>query len=130
MIELFSLGNIKEELKSLPKYFQSNDTLGGVNNRHIPYLENKFFNLTKRNATSVNSCTNGIYLSLKKMNLEQDPVLISPIIFFGIGAAVIKAGGIPVLSSVNQDGIMCSKSVERALNTTYYGKKIKCIIFR
>ena len=124
MIELFSLGNIKEELTLLPKYFKSDDTLGGANNRHIPHLEKKFSERSRRVATSVNSCTNGIYLALRKLNLDQDPVLIPPIIFFGIGASVIKAGGIPVLSSVDANGIMCEKSVERALNSKFFGKKI------
>lgn len=128
MINLFTIGPIKDEIKLLPRYFETDDTLGGVNNRHIPHLEEKFSKQTNRQATSVNSCTNGIYLALKKLQLNQDPVLVTPIIFFGVGSAILKAGGVPILSAVNQDGIMCEKSVERALNSKYFGKKIKCII--
>jgi UDP-2-acetamido-2-deoxy-ribo-hexuluronate aminotransferase len=130
MIDLFTLGPIKNELKSLPKYFMSNDTLGGVNNRHIPFLEKKFFDLTSRSASSINSCTNGVYLALKMLNLDNDPVLVSPIIFFGIGSAILKAGGIPVFSDVDQAGLMnlSQNQIDQIENFRLNGKKIKAII--
>lgn len=128
MIDLFGLGNIKEELTQVPKFFQSNDTLGGVNNRHIPYLEGKFQKMTDRPAMAVNSCTNGIYLALKKLELNEDPVLIPPILFFGVAGAVMKAGGIPVLSATNAEGLMTTRSIEQALDRKFNGKKIKAVV--
>lgn len=121
-IQLYSLGNIKEELAVLPKYFERLDTLGGVNNRHIPKLEQKFSELTDRTATSVNSCTNGVYLALKKFNLKNTPVFVPPVTFFGIGSSIVKAGGIPVFTKTDKHGLMDVKSVAEYLDHAWPDK--------
>lgn len=128
MIEIYSIGDIKEELAALPKYFERLDTMGGVNNRHLPKLEKKFSKLTKRSATLVNSCTNGVYLALKELNLNNDPVIVPPITFFGIGSSIIKAGGIPIYSRTDKHGLMDVDSVLEILDTKFYGKKPKAIV--
>jgi dTDP-4-amino-4,6-dideoxygalactose transaminase len=111
IIQLYSLGEIKEELAVLPKYFERLDTMGGVNNRHIPKLEEKFSKLSGRIATSINSCTNGVYLALKYQKLNNEPVFVPPITFFGIGSSIIKAGGIPVFTRTDKHGLMDVESV-------------------
>lgn len=121
-VQLYSLGEIKEELAVLPKYFERLDTLGGVNNRHIPKLEEKFTNLVGRTATSVNSCTNGVYLALKKFNLNQTPVFVPPVTFFGIGSSIVKAGGIPVFTKTDKHGLMDVASVEEYLDYSWPNK--------
>ena len=110
-IQIYSLGDIKEELAVLPKYFERLDTMGGINNRHIPKLEQKFTQLVGRTATSINSCTNGIYLALKQLNLDKDPVFVPPVTFFGIGSSIIKAGGVPVFTRTDKHGLMDVDSV-------------------
>jgi dTDP-4-amino-4,6-dideoxygalactose transaminase len=111
MIQIYSLGEIKQELATLPKYFERLDTLGGINNRHIPKLEHKFTQLVGRTATSVNSCTNGVYLALKQLDLKNEPVFVPPITFFGIAGSVIKAGGVPVFTKTDKHGLMDVDSV-------------------
>lgn len=128
MIEIYSIGDIKEELAALPKYFERLDTMGGVNNRHIPKLEDKFSKLTKRSATLVNSCTNGVYLALKQLNLNDTPVIVPPITFFGIGSSIIKAGGIPVYSRTDKHGLMDVDSVLEILDTKFFGKKPAAVV--
>lgn len=116
IIQLHSLGEIKKELEILPKYFERLDTLGGVNNRHIPKLEEKFTKIVNRTATAINSCTNGIYLALKRLNLNESPVFVPPITFFGVGSSIIKAGGIPIFTRTDKHGLMDIKSVEEYLD--------------
>ena len=121
-IELYSLGDIKQELTVLPKYFERLDTMGGVNNRHIPKLEQKFTHLAGRTATSINSCTNGVYLALKRLNLQNDPVFVPPITFFGIGSSIIRAGGIPVFTRTDKHGLMDVDSLVDHLDHSWPGK--------
>lgn len=128
MIELFSLGDIKTELQQLSRVVNVDDTLGGVNNRHIPHMEKKFSHLTGRDAAAVNSCTNGLYLSLRRLNLNQDPVLLPPIVFFGVAGAVQRAGGIPILSRTDKDGLMDLGRMDEILSKEFDGKKIKAVI--
>lgn len=121
-IQLYSLGEIKKELEVLPKYFERLDTMGGVNNRHIPKLEKKFTDLVGRTATSVNSCTNGVYLALKKFDLNNSPVFVPPVTFFGIGSSIVKAGGIPVFTKTDKHGLMDVESVEEYLEYNWPNK--------
>jgi len=121
-IQIYSLGEIKQELGTMSKYFERLDTLGGVNNRHIPKLEEKFSTMTNRVATSINSCTNGIYLALKSLNLNNDPVFVPPVTFFGVGATIIKAGGIPVFTRTDKHGLMDVDSVADYLDHKWPNK--------
>lgn len=118
-IQLYSLGDIKQELAVLPKYFERLDTMGGVNNRHIPKLEQKFSQVVGRTATSINSCTNGVYLALKQLNLQNDPVFVPPVTFFGIGSSIVKAGGIPVFTRTDKHGLMDVDSVLEHLDHSW-----------
>lgn len=95
--------------------FESTDTLGGINSRHINSLETKFFLRTNKKSVFVSSCTNGIYLCLKKLDLRNRYVIMPPITFFGIASAIIKAGGIPLYSRVDQYGLMDVSSVYELL---------------
>lgn len=126
-IQLYSLGNIKKELSVLPKYFEQLDTLGGVNNRHIPKLEQRFSKLLSRSAVSVNSCTNGIYLALKQLKLNNDPVFVPPVTFFGIGSSIVKAGGIPVFTRTDKHGLMDVPSVLQYLEHSWPDKAKACV---
>lgn len=127
-IQIFSNGEIKEELAALPRYFERFDTMGGINNRHLPKFEEKFSRITKRTATAVNGCTNGIYLALKRLNLNGDPVLVPPVTFFGVGASILKAGGIPVYTRTTEDGLMDVDSCIEALDQRFFGKKPRAVI--
>lgn len=127
-IQIFSNGEIKEELAALPRYFERFDTMGGINNRHLPKFEEKFSRLTGRTATAVNGCTNGIYLALKRLNLQGDPVLVPPVTFFGVGASILKAGGVPVYTRTTEDGLMDTDSCVQALDQRFFGKKPKAVI--
>jgi len=127
-IQIFSNGEIKEELAALPRYFERYDTMGGINNRHLPKFELKFTKLTGRTATVINSCTNGIYLALKKLNLNGDPVLVPPVTFFGVGASILKAGGIPIYTRTTRDGLMDVDSCLEMLDQRFMGKKPKAVI--
>lgn len=127
-IQIFSNGEIKEELAALPRYFERYDTMGGINNRHLPKFEQKFSKLTGRTATSVNGCTNGIYLALKRLNLQGDPVLVPPVTFFGVGSSIVKAGGIPIYTRTTKDGLMDVGSCIDALDTKFFGKKPIAVI--
>lgn len=126
-IEIFSLGDIKEELSVLPRYFEKFDTMGGINNRHLPKLEKKLEQMTGRVASSVSSCTNGIYLALKQLNLNNDPVFIPPITFFGLGAAILQAGGIPVFTKVDKYGLLDVSSLIDHVEQVW-PKKAKAVI--
>lgn len=126
-IEIYSLGEIKEELAVLPKYFERFDTMGGINNRHLPKLEQKLGQRMKKTASSVSSCTNGIYLALKQLKLNNDPVFIPPITFFGLGGAIIKAGGIPIFTPVNKFGLMDTDKVVDYIDSNW-PKKAKAVI--
>jgi len=109
--QIYSIGDIKKDLQNVGRLFESSDTLGGINSRHIKSLEEKFKNKTGRDSVFVSSCTNGIYLALKKLNLQNEYVIMPPITFFGIASAIIKAGGIPLYSRVNEYGLMDIESV-------------------
>ena len=115
-IQIYSIGDIKKDFINLGRMFESSDTLGGINSRHINSLETKFLSKTKRNSVFVSSCTNGIYLALKKLNVTGRYVIMPPITFFGIASAVIKAGGIPLYSSVDKHGLMDIPSVHELLS--------------
>jgi hypothetical protein len=99
-IQIYSIGNVKKDLMNVGRMFESSDTLGGINSRHINALEQKMTTKTGRQSVFVNSCTNGIYLALKKMDLRGRYVIMPPITFFGIASAIVKAGGIPVYKRV------------------------------
>lgn len=109
--QIYSIGDIKKDLLNVGRLFESSDTLGGINSRHIKSLEEKFKNKTGRDSVFVSSCTNGIYLALKKLNLQNEYVIMPPITFFGIASAIIKAGGIPLYSRVDKYGLMDWPSV-------------------
>lgn len=127
-IQIFSNGEIKEELAALPRYFERYDTMGGINNRHLPKFEEKFSRITKRTATSINGCTNGIYLALKRLNLNGDPVLVPPVTFFGVGSSIVKAGGIPVYTRTTPEGLMDVESCLEVVDKKFFGKKPKAVI--
>jgi dTDP-4-amino-4,6-dideoxygalactose transaminase len=113
--QIYSIGDIKKDLLNVGRLFESSDTLGGINSRHIKSLEEKFKNRTGRDSVFVSSCTNGIYLALKKLNLQNEYVIMPPITFFGIASAIIKAGGIPLYSRVDEYGLMDIQSVYELL---------------
>lgn len=127
-IQLYSLGEIKDELANLPRLFERLDTLGGINNRHIPALENKLSSFVGRPAVAVNSCTNGLYLALKALKLDNDPVLVPPVTFFGVGSAIVKAGGVPVYTDTDQAGLMDTSNIEQLVNQKFFGKKPKAVV--
>lgn len=113
--QIYSIGDIKKDLQNVGRLFESSDTLGGINSRHIKSLEEKFKNKTGRDSVFVSSCTNGIYLALKRLNLQNEYVIMPPITFFGIASAIIKAGGIPLYSRVDKYGLMDIQSVYELL---------------
>lgn len=110
-VQIYSISNFKQDLANVARLFEDVDTLGGINSRHIISVENKFNTITGKSATLVSSCTNGIYLALKKLDLGGRYVVIPPITFFGVASAVVKAGGIPLYSRVDQYGLMDVSSV-------------------
>lgn len=110
-IQIYSIGDAKKDLANVGRLFESSDTLGGINSRHIKSLEQKFYAKTNRKSAFVNSCTNGIYLALKKLNVTGKYVVMPPITFFGIAGAILKAGGIPLYSRVDNYGLMDVDSV-------------------
>lgn len=110
-VQIYSIGDIKSDLASVARLFTSSDTLGGINSRHIKFLESKFEQITDKKSIFVNSCTNGLYLALRSLNLKNEHVAVSPITFFGIISAIIMAGGIPVYTAVDNYGLMDTDSV-------------------
>ena len=114
--QIYSIGDIKKDLQNVGRLFESSDTLGGINSRHIKSLEEKFKNKTGRDSAFISSCTNGIYLALKKLNLQKEYVIMPTITFFGIASAIIKAGGIPLYSRVDKYGLMDIQSVYELLD--------------
>lgn len=110
-IQIYSIGDVKKDFLNIGRMFESSDTLGGINSRHINSLEQKFQARTNRKSVFVNSCTNGIYLALKNLNLAGRYVVMPPITFFGIAGAILKAGGIPLYSRVDRYGLMDVDSV-------------------
>lgn len=116
-VQIYSIGDIKQELQTLARLFESQDTLGGINSRHIQGLESKFEKLVNKKTAFVDSCTNGIYLTLKKLQLKNEYVILPPITFFGLAGVVLKAGGIPLYSRVNKYGLMDLDSVKELCET-------------
>ena len=114
-VQIYSIGDVKKDLVNVGRMFESSDTLGGINSRHINSLEAKFLSRTNRNSVFVSSCTNGIYLSLKKLNVQNRYVIMPTITFFGIASAIVKAGGIPLYSRVDQYGLMDVSSVHELM---------------
>lgn len=115
-IQIYSIGDVKKDLMNVGRMFESSDTLGGINSRHINTLEQKMTTKTGRQSVFVNSCTNGIYLALKKMDLRGRYVIMPPITFFGIASAIIKAGGIPLYSRTDNYGLMDVDSVNELMD--------------
>lgn len=109
--QIYSIGDVKKDFLNISRMFESSDTLGGINSRHINSLEQKFQTKTNRKSIFVSSCTNGIYLALKNLNLAGRYVIMPPITFFGVASAIIKAGGIPLYSRVDKYGLMDVGSV-------------------
>ena len=116
-IQIYSIGDIKHDLMNVGRLFDPSDTLGGINSRHINALEERFFKKTGRKCVFVDSCTNGIYLTLKKLRVKGRHIIIPPITFFGIASAVIKAGGIPLYSRVDKYGLMDISSIYELVAT-------------
>lgn len=114
-VQIYSIGDVKKDFLNISRMFESDDTLGGINSRHIKSLESKFLSRTKRNSVFVSSCTNGIYLALKKLDVTNRYVIMPSITFFGIASAIIKAGGIPLYSRVDKYGLMDMSSVHELL---------------
>lgn len=110
-IQIYSIGDVKKDLLNVSRMFESSDTLGGINSRHINSVEQKFQTKTNRKSIFVSSCTNGIYLALKNINLAGRYVVMPTITFFGIASAILKAGGIPLYSRVDKYGLMDLDSV-------------------
>ena len=50
--QIYSIGDIKKDLLNVGRLFESSDTLGGINSRHIKSLEEKFKNKTGRDPCS------------------------------------------------------------------------------
>lgn len=115
-IQIYSIGDVKKDLMNVGRMFESSDTLGGINSRHIAALEQKMTARTGRQSVFVNSCTNGIYLVLKNMNLQGRYVIMPPITFFGIASAIIKVGAIPLYSRTNKYGLMDVDSVNELMD--------------
>lgn len=102
MITIYNIPELEKDLQQLPKFFNEHDTLGGVNNRHIPKLEEKFSKLTNKRVIAVNHCTNGLYLALSKYS--PTTVVISPVVFFGVIGAIVQAGHTPYYAPVDITG--------------------------
>jgi dTDP-4-amino-4,6-dideoxygalactose transaminase len=117
-IQIYSIGDVKKYMTDVGRMFESSDTLGGINSRHIKSLEKKFTNSTGRQAAFLSSCTNGIYLALKKLNVKNRYVIMPPITFFGIASAIVQAGATPLYSRVDQYGLIDIDSVHE-LTTRY-----------
>lgn len=115
-VQIYSIGDVKKDLMNVGRMFESSDTLGGINSRHIKSLEDKFLTRTKRESVFVNSCTNGIYLTLIQLDVKGKYVIMPTINFFGITSAIIKAGGIPLYSRVDKHGLMDMTSVQELLD--------------
>lgn len=114
-VQIYSIGDVKKDLANVGRLFESSDTLGGINSRHITAIEQKFYTKTNRKSVFVNSCTNGIYLALKKLNLNGRFVIMPPITFFGIASAILKANGIPLYSRVDKYGLMDVSSIHELI---------------
>lgn len=104
MINIYEVPNLIEDLKQLPRYFDPRDTLGGVNNRHIPRLEQKFATRTSKSAIAVNHCTNGLYLALSKYS--PTTVVVPSIVFFGVIGSITQAGHKVFFAPVDTTGNM------------------------
>lgn len=102
MINIYEIPDLVDNLKLLPRFFDPKDTLGGVNNRHIPKLENKFESLTGKHAIAVNHCTNGLYLALAKY--PPTTVVIPSIVFFGVVGSITQAGHKVYFAPVDHTG--------------------------
>lgn len=115
-VQIYSIGDVKKDLTNISRMFESSDTLGGINSRHIKSVEEKFLARTNRQSVFVNSCTNGIYLALTQLDVEHKYVIMPPITFFGIASAIFKAGGIPLYSRVDRHGLMDMQSVQELID--------------
>jgi dTDP-4-amino-4,6-dideoxygalactose transaminase len=102
MINIYEIPDLIDNLKLLPRFFDPTDTLGGVNNRHIPKLEGKFENLTGKPSIAVNHCTNGIYLALAKY--FPTTVVVPSIVFFGVVGSIVQAGHKVYFAPVDHTG--------------------------
>lgn len=104
MITIYEIPDLVDNLKQLPRYFDPRDTLGGVNNRHIPRLEQKFASQANKSAIAVNHCTNGLYLALSKY--APTVVVVPSIVFFGVIGSITEAGHTVYFAPVDITGNM------------------------
>lgn len=102
MINIYEIPDLVDNLKLMHRFFDPRDTLGGVNNRHIPKLEQKFASDTSKHAIAVNHCTNGLYLALARFS--PTVVVVPSIVFFGVIGSITQAGHRVYFAPVDHTG--------------------------
>tara|TARA_B100000287_G_C20674248_1_gene794631 strand:+ start:2254 stop:3366 length:1113 start_codon:yes stop_codon:yes gene_type:complete len=117
MINIYQPSLGKEELKAIEKVFESNWL--GKGNLTEKFTENmaKKLNTDRENVETISCCTEGLFQSMKILNIGRgDEVIIPSIHFIGAINAIKACGATPVFCDVEKD----------TLNTTsfYINEKI------
>ena len=103
MINIYQPSLGKEELKAIEKVFESNWL--GKGNLTEKFTENiaKKLNVERDNVETISCCTEGLFQSMKILNIGKgDEVIIPSIHFIGTINAIKACGATPVFCDVDK----------------------------
>ncbi len=108
----------QKELFSSNKYIKS-EIINELNTRLKNFVNRKY-------STTVNSCSDGLYIALKALNLKQkDEVIVTSYSWISTASSILQCNAVPVFCDVGKGTSNIDfRKVEKLIN-----KKTKAIIF-
>lgn len=119
MIRVFSTNVLKEFSEDILSRIRKNIHVGwlGASDGYFKEMFARYLGVPNGRLVAVNSCTDGIFIAMKLLNLHGGEVIMPTIHFHAAGQAVVAAGGTPVLCDT-MPGIpnLCVKDLEKKVN--------------
>lgn len=102
MINIFQPSLGSEELKAIKEVFESNWLGKGKKTEQFETEFSKYLNVDRKHIRSINSCTEGLFQSMRLIGIKEgDEVILPTISFVGAGNAIASSGAKPVFCDVN-----------------------------
>lgn len=128
MIQIFSNSLGDEELRAIKRVFDSKWI--GFANESKAFEEEFGEKIGEKRVLAVNSCTAGLFMSMRILNIGPDDEVIVPTInFIGVPNAIVHAGAKPIFADVDEKYLnilpseikrLCNKNT-KAIFLLHYG---------